>query len=353
MSRIPLLFWSRSEEWPFSWWNSFRIERNELSAKFALLCIALQELSRITRPWFLSSSWTFHWMGCRLYFIADRLEELVDEDDFRSFWRALERGNFLLLSQLHATILVLWSRCLFPRAGWTDCPHTGPSVIVWSASTFSSVSSSLSTSSTDTGTQLWMDGGPSTGLTVLEFSVPSRPYKTSFPISWVNEPDGRSLTGLSVLDSWVFGFGWILGVFAASSDSWIRFFHPRIFKGNLGRRSRWHTYYLVLNFSRFHHNNFRDTICWECVVKDNGVRSCLMELQSFLQSKIDVDPKYSVLMLLPCFVHVLCKTRCFQVDRVRILMVFVQRFHSRKENCLSVFAQILSSQYRSWIFDGV
>ena len=28
-----------------------------------------------------------------------------------------------------------------------------------------------------------------------------------------------SLTILSVLDNWVFGFGWILGVFAASSDS--------------------------------------------------------------------------------------------------------------------------------------
>ena len=52
-----------------------------------------------------------------------------------------------------------------------------------------------------------MDLDPSTGLLVLvEFLVPSRPNKTSFSISWVN---GCSPTGLTVLDNWVFGFGWI------------------------------------------------------------------------------------------------------------------------------------------------
>ena len=37
-------------------------------------------------------------------------------------------------------------------------------------------------------------------------------------------------------------------------------------------------------------NNLRDTISWECVVKDDCVRSCLIELSSFLLSKFDVDP---------------------------------------------------------------
>ena len=74
-------------------------------------------------------------------------------------------------------------------------------------------------------------------------------------------------------------------------------------------------------------------------MKNDGVRSCLIELQSFLQSKVDVDPIHRILMFLPCFVHVLCKTRCFQVDRVRILMVFVHGIHRQKEYCLSV-AQI-------------
>ena len=31
-SGMPLLFWSKSEEWPSSWWKSFRINRNEFGA---------------------------------------------------------------------------------------------------------------------------------------------------------------------------------------------------------------------------------------------------------------------------------------------------------------------------------
>ena len=35
-------------------------------------------------------------------------------------------------------------------------------------------------------------------------------------------------------------------------------------------------------------------------MQNDSVGSCLIELQSFLQSKIDVDPIYRVLMFLPC-----------------------------------------------------
>ena len=77
----------------------------------------------------------------------------------------------------------------------------GFTVLVWSSSSY------LSTICTGIDTQLWMDFGPSTGLTVLvECLVPSRPNKKSFSISWVN---CCSPTGLTVLDNWVFGFGWI------------------------------------------------------------------------------------------------------------------------------------------------
>ena len=96
----------------------------------------------------------------------------------------------------------------------------------------------------------------------------------------------------------------------------------------------------------FHPDNFRNTTSWECFVKNDGVRSRLIELESFLQSKIDVDPIHSVLMFLPCFLHVLCKTRCSQVDRVRILVFFIHKIHKQKEYCLSV-AQIMSSRYQS------
>ena len=46
-------------------------------------------------------------MGCRRYFVANRLEVLLDEDDFRSSSPALERGIFLLVSQLHVAIQTL------------------------------------------------------------------------------------------------------------------------------------------------------------------------------------------------------------------------------------------------------
>ena len=87
-------------------------------------------------------------------------------------------------------------------------------------------------------------------------------------------------------------------------------------------------------------------------VKNDSVRSCLIELQSFLQSKIDVDPIHRFLMVLPCFMQVLCTTRFIQVDLIRILMVFVHGIHRKKEYCLSV-SQILTSRYQSRIDDGM
>ena len=126
-----------------------------------------------------------------------------------------------------------------------------------------------------------------------------------------------------------------VGVFAASSDFWIQFFHPIIFKGNLWRRPRWQIYFLVYDFSRFHHNNFRDTISWECVIKDDCVRSCLIELQSFPLSKLYIDPIHRVLVSFPRFLLVPCKTWFGQVKLVRIFVFLVHGIHSRKEHCLS------------------
>ena len=246
-------------------------------------------------------------MGCRRYFAASRLEVLLDEDDSRSSSRVREHRSFLLVSQLHVAIQTLWSQCLFPRAEWTNRLDCLP-VLFWSASTFSSASSSLSTCSTDTGTQLWLNDSAFTSLTVLEF-VLSQPNKTSFPISLVSKQSGCSLTSLSVLDNWVFDFGWILlTVFTTSSNFWIQFFHPSILKKKVFGRGRWHKDFLVFDFSSFHPNNFRDTISWECVVKDDCVRSCLMELKSFLFSKLYIDPIHRVLMSSPLFLFVPCKT---------------------------------------------
>ena len=89
---------------------------------------------------------------------------------------------------------------------------------------------------------------------------------------------------------------------------------------------------------------------WERFLKDDCIRSSLIECQSFLNSKIDVDPIYCVLMSLPCIVQILCMTRYIQVDRIRILVTFVQRINKQKEYCLSV-VQILTSKYQSRIDD--
>ena len=78
-------------------------------------------------------------------------------------------------------------------------------------------------------------------------------------------------------------------------------------------------------------------------MKNDGVRSCLVELHSFLQGKVDVDPIHRILMSLPYLMHVLCMTRCFQVDRVRILVFFIHGIHRQEEYFLSV-AEILSSR---------
>ena len=105
-------------------------------------------------------------------------------------------------------------------------------------------------------------------------------------------------------------------------------------------------YTFSYNFSSFHPNNFRNTISWKCLMKNDGVCSSLIELQSFLHSKIDVDPIHRVMMFNPCFMHVLCMTRYTQVDHIRILEILVHEIHRQKEHCLSV-TQNLTPRYQS------
>ena len=144
-----------------------------------------------------------------------------------------------------------------------------------------------------------------------------------------------------------FDFGWICWVSSLppasfESNSFIQLSVKEIFGGGRGRKN-----FLVHEFSRFHHDNFRDTISWEYVVKDDCVRSCLIELKSFLLRKFDVDPTHRVLMSFPLFLIVPCKTWCVQVNLIRIFVFLVHWIHNRKEYCPSFFAQFLSSWYQS------
>ena len=116
--------------------------------------------------------------------------------------------------------------------------------------------------------------------------------------------------------------------------------------------SRWHICLLVNDFFRLHHNYFPDTISWECVVEDDSVRSCLIELQSFPLSKLKIDPVHRILVPFP-LLFVRCKTWFRQVKLLRIFVILMHGIHSREEYCLSVLARILSSRYLSWMCDGV
>ena len=71
------------------------VDYSLIPKKEGILSTAPLELFRTTRrtllcPCHESSSLIFHKMGCRHYFVADRLEALVDEGDSRSSSRVRE-----------------------------------------------------------------------------------------------------------------------------------------------------------------------------------------------------------------------------------------------------------------------
>ena len=166
-----------------------------------------------------------------------------------------------------------------------------------------------------------------TGLSVLSWFVSSSTLK------FVRSAQGKLVSRSIMIWDWVWlAWLWTFGLLHNfsiwfSSNFWTQLFHPIMFQRNLWRVTR-------------------------CVAEDDCVRSCLIELQSFPLSKLYVDAIHSIVMSLPCFPHVLCNTRCFRLDRVKILVFFVHRIHKQKEYSLSV-AQHLWSWCQSWIHDEV
>ena len=168
--------------------------------------------------------------------------------------------------------------------------------------------------------RVWVLPVSTTGCPVLSFLTVSS-WKERESISW--ERDGslapcawlvsRQTTGCPV-PSWSgFGFGWfdwklLNCCTTCPSGRWPTSFSSHVSKRSIGRRPRWRICFLVYDFSSFHPNNFRNTIRWTCFVKNDRVRSSLIELQSFLQSSIDVDQKKKPCsdvssMLYACIVH--------------------------------------------------
>ena len=84
-------------------------------------------------------------------------------------------------------------------------------------------------------------------------------------------------------------------------------------------------HFLLYDFFRFHLNDFRDTISWECTVEDDCVRSCLIELQSFPLSKLKIDTVHRALVPFPLLL-VQCKTWFGQVKLLWILVIHIYGF---------------------------
>ena len=73
------------------------------------------------------------------------------------------------------------------------------------------------------------------------------------------------------------------------------------------------------------------------------MRSSLIECQSLLNRKININPKYRVLMFLPSTVQVLCTTWFIKVNLCRILMSFVSGIKAKRilsVSCLNSDLQV-------------
>ena len=185
---------------------------------------------------------------------------LLNEDDFRFFTKLLNSEMFCFFSQLIVTILVLWNQCHAPS-------HLRVSPFLFDLLQFVFAS---------TRNFVWILIHIRVSPFLLSAWRPRDQTKYLFSMSFV---DSCPPTGLSVLDTWVFGFGLdSLGFFAASSDFWTQINHPIICVRNIRWWSRWHIYFLVYDFFRFHNNYFRDTTSWEFFVKNDCDTSCLIEL---------------------------------------------------------------------------
>ena len=338
------------------------------SSMIGMLCTASWGPSRAVQtalrcPLPESCALTPHWTGCRLCFVVDLVEEHVDLGGSRFFWtnsRTRELSTFFTTECGNPGIRKSMFTSLGIVCSWLDSSWFTKSCPVRSRSDSSSTLDLMLS---------WKERvmQPS-GTFLCVFLQRVAPFMVS--ISWgrnvflpslrvsrvlrfigFNNELPRSIVAFghtTCIWNWLFRLGtsgllhnfrlWSLSIF------WTQFSFPVVFQGDLWWRPRWHAYFFVYDFSSFHQNTFRNTICWKCFMKNDCVRSSLIELQFFPQRKIDGDPIHCVLMSLPCFVHGLCMTRCIQVDRIRILMVFVHGIHKQEEYCLS-FAQTLTSKY--------
>ena len=176
------------------------------------------------------------------------------------------------------------------------------------------------------------------------------------------------------ITNWIrFGLGWVglesLTRGVSPSDCWNEFsnwlmfncrtrliisFSPIVivFQWDLWSWSRRQISSFTQHLSSFQSFSFYNAICWKCSLKNNCVRSCLIELQSFFDRKINIDPKYRVLMPFPCTVQVSRETWYREVNIFRVFVTFISWINRQEEHCLSS-AQILTYKYQSIVDNGI
>ena len=123
-----------------------------------------------------------------------------------------------------------------------------------------------------------------------------------------------------------------------------------VFQRDLRWWTRRQVWSFIQNFSSFQSHNFWNAISWKCSLKDDCIRSCLTECQSLCSRKVNINPKYHVLMPLPCTVHIMRLMWYREVNMFRMFMIFVSWISGQEEYCLSS-AQILTSRYQSIVDD--
>ena len=227
---------------------------------------------------------------------------------FDLFWRALERRNFLLLSHLHVTILVLWSQGLFPRTGWTVVhPRVSPFLF-------------------DLRLRL-----------CLQF------------LQALTHNSGWILVHPRVSPFLTIGFLVLVG-FVGCPCCFQLLLNPILSSNYLWRKSleeaevthilsrMWFLQIPSQQLSRYNKLG---------VYREGWLHYILFDRIWILYvEQAVIDPIHRVLVSFPRFLLVPCKL-------VRIFLFLVHGIHSREEYCLSFPVWILSSRYQSWIDDGV
>ena len=119
-----------------------------------------------------------------------------------------------------------------------------------------------------------------------------------------------------------------------------------VFQRDLWWWSRRQILSFIQLLSSFQSFNFLNTMGWKCSLKNNCIRSCLIGCQSFFDRKINIEPKYRVLMPFPCAVQVSRETWYREVNIFRVFVTLISWINRQEEHRLSS-AQILTSRYQS------